>query len=81
MMAVLICSLHLLMDARVKFTTEPAFGRTRLPRMTRPVMEKRFIATFVLLATAVVCLDARAEVRYGAAADSIKQDLDGLVAA
>jgi hypothetical protein len=28
---VLLCLAHLIMDARVKFTTGPAFGRIRLP--------------------------------------------------
>src|SRR6185503_19303486 len=43
---------------------------------------RRFIATFVLLVVAVLCPSATgAGERYGAAPDSVKQDLDRLVAA
>jgi len=45
------------------------------------MVEKRFIATFVLLAAVALCLDVRAEERYGAAPQSINADLDRLVAA
>ena len=43
---------------------------------------KKFHCNVALLVAAVLCLDATgAEERYGAAPDSIKQDLDRLVAA
>src|SRR4029078_5102139 len=43
------------------------------------MVARRFIATFVLLVVAVLCPNATgAEERYGAAPDSIKQDLDRL---
>jgi hypothetical protein len=45
------------------------------------MVEKNIIAIATILAAVVFCLGARAEERYGAVPDSIKQHLDRLVAA